>query len=104
MKRVLLVVGGQKLTDPFDGTVNILARATQSLSRFDLDFSGRSVGSVTVNGAPASFRRDGQELIITPRQGDLRHPLRRPGAVHGDRQGRAGAQTQRALSTPATRP
>jgi hypothetical protein len=34
----------------------------------DLDFSGRSVGSVAVNGQAASFRRDGQELIITPRR------------------------------------
>src|SRR3954454_5214704 len=59
---------GDRFTDPVDGTVNILARATQSLSRFDLDFSGRSVGAVAVNGAPASFRRDGQELIITPRK------------------------------------
>src|SRR4051812_25991101 len=59
---------GNKFTDPVDGTVNILARATQSLSRFDVDFSGASVGAVAVNGAPASFRRDGQELIITPRK------------------------------------
>src|SRR4051794_5805886 len=59
---------GNKFTDPVDGTVNILARATQALSRFDLDFSGRSVGTVAVNGAPAAFRRDGQELIITPRK------------------------------------
>src|SRR4051794_41321461 len=57
---------GTRFTDPVDGTVNILARATQSLSRFDLDFSGASVGAVAVNGAPALFRRDGQELIITP--------------------------------------
>src|SRR6188508_1936129 len=59
---------GNRFSDPVDGTVNILARATQSLSRFDLDFSGRSVGSVAVNGQPASFRRDGQELIITPKR------------------------------------
>src|SRR4051794_41290755 len=59
---------GNRFTDPVDGTVNILARATQSLSRLDLDFSGRSVGTVAVNGAPAAFRRDGQELIITPRK------------------------------------
>src|SRR4051812_22540314 len=59
---------GNQFTDPVDGTVNILARATQSLSRFDLDFSGRSVGAVAVNGQAASFRRDGQELIITPKR------------------------------------
>src|SRR5690349_8980581 len=42
-----------------DGTVTILARATQSLSRFDLDFGGKSVGGVSVNGDNAQFRRDG---------------------------------------------
>src|SRR3954468_24782094 len=40
-----------------DGTVTILARATQSLSRFDLDFAGKSVGGVAVNGEDAKFRR-----------------------------------------------
>ena len=29
---------------PLDGTVTILARATQALSRFDLDFGGTGVG------------------------------------------------------------
>src|SRR4051812_3644055 len=38
-----------------DGTVTIAAIATQSLSSFDLDFAGDSVGSVSVNGAPAAF-------------------------------------------------
>src|SRR4051794_34438274 len=51
-----------------DGTVTILAKATQSLSRFDLDFAGDSVGGVSVNGLPAKFVRDGEELVITPRQ------------------------------------
>src|SRR6476661_9949936 len=36
-----------------DGTVTILATATQSLSRFNLDFAGDSVGGVTVNGLKA---------------------------------------------------
>src|SRR4051794_27448711 len=53
-----------------DGTVTILAKATQSLSRFDLDFAGDSLGSVSVNDLPATFVRDGEELVITPR-----HPL-----------------------------
>src|SRR4051812_40249506 len=50
-----------------DGTVTILAKATQSLSRFNLDFAGDSVGHVTVNGLPAKFSREGDELVITPR-------------------------------------
>jgi aminopeptidase N len=49
-----------------DGTVTMKARATQALSRFDLDFSGAGVGSVAVNGRPAGFVRQGEELVITP--------------------------------------
>ena len=61
-------------SQPIDGTVTIVARATQSLSRFDLDFAGKSLGGVTVDGARAGWRRDGQELVITPRR-----PLRKNG-------------------------
>ncbi len=50
-----------------DGTVTILARATQDLSRFDLDFAGQSVGAISVNGTPAKFRRDDEDLVITPK-------------------------------------
>ncbi len=59
-------------TQPFDGTVHIIARATQSLSRLDLDFAGDSVGAVWINARPATFQRDGEELVITPD-----HPLLR---------------------------
>ena len=59
---------GARSTDPVAGTVNIIARATQSLSRFNLDFAGRSVGSVSVNGQTAAWRREGFELVITPRR------------------------------------
>ena len=48
--------------------MTIFARATQSLSRFNLDFAGESVGSVSVNGRTASWTRDGDELVITPRR------------------------------------
>jgi aminopeptidase N len=50
------------------GVVTVRARATQALSRFDLDFSGRSVASVAVAGRRAAFRRRGAELAITPRR------------------------------------
>jgi aminopeptidase N len=50
-----------------DGTVTLLAKATQSLSRFNLDFGGESVGGVSVNGLPARFTRAGEELVITPK-------------------------------------
>ncbi|MFI7602921.1 M1 family metallopeptidase [Actinoplanes sp. NPDC049681] len=49
------------------GDVTITAVATQNLSRFDLDFGGKSVGSVRVNGRSATFSRSGDELVITPR-------------------------------------
>jgi aminopeptidase N len=49
-----------------DGTVAVSAVASQALSRFDLDFSGDSVGSVTVDGRPATFARQGEELVVTP--------------------------------------
>jgi aminopeptidase N len=52
-----------------DGTATIRARATQDLSRFDLDLRGLTASSVTVGGRPATFTQDGQELVITPAHG-----------------------------------
>jgi aminopeptidase N len=51
-----------------DGTVTIIARSTQALSRFNLDFGGESLGSVAVNGRTASWTREGDELVITPQR------------------------------------
>ena len=51
------------------GAARITARATQNLSRFDLDLSGMTVRRVRVNEVPATFARVGQELQITPRSG-----------------------------------
>jgi aminopeptidase N len=56
---------GNQLT----GDVVITARATQNLSRFDLDLRGFSITQLLVNGAAASYSRDGQELIVTPAAG-----------------------------------
>src|SRR4051794_33664563 len=56
-------------TDRLDGTNKITARATQNLSRFDLDLQQLEVKSVDVNGQAATFTRDGQELVITPAAG-----------------------------------
>jgi len=56
-------------THQLSGTAHIGARATQNLSRFDLDLSGMHVDAVRVNAAHATFSRTGQELRITPRHG-----------------------------------
>ncbi|NDU73653.1 M1 family peptidase [Actinomadura sp. DSM 109109] len=55
--------------DQLDGTVTVTARATQNLSRFDLDLSGMDVDKVWVDRSAARHRRQGQELVITPRHG-----------------------------------
>ncbi len=48
----------------------IHARATQNLSRFDLDFQGMKISKLMVNGTKAAFKRTGaQELVITPKRG-----------------------------------
>jgi aminopeptidase N len=49
-----------------DGTVTMFARATQALSRFNLDFAGDSVESVSVDGRPADWTWADEELSITP--------------------------------------
>jgi aminopeptidase N len=51
------------------GTATIAATATQDLSRFDLDLRGFEISRLLVDGRVASFARDGQELVITPRLG-----------------------------------
>jgi len=64
-----LVLGYDPATRHLDGSATISARATQNLSRFDLDLRGFDIAEVSVDGRPASFTRDGQELVITPRAG-----------------------------------
>jgi aminopeptidase N len=49
------------------GTVTIEAKATQNLTQFNLDFREFEITSLRVNEATATFARDGQELIITPK-------------------------------------
>lgn len=58
-------------THAIAATTRIDARATQDLSRFDLDFLGPlTISKLTIDGRSASFTRSGaQELVITPRHG-----------------------------------
>jgi aminopeptidase N len=55
-------------SDELSGRAAIEARATQRLCSFHLDLDGLAVASLRVNGKPATFRRDGQELIVKPAQ------------------------------------
>ncbi|MFK4227949.1 M1 family metallopeptidase [Streptomyces sp. NPDC019890] len=67
-----LTLGYDPKTRHLDGRAVITARATQRLTRFDLDLKGLKVTGITVNHAKAAFRRDGQELVVTPK-----HPIRK---------------------------
>ena len=53
-------------TSALTGVATIAANATQDLSSFNLDFIGFAIEGITVNGKPATYSRDGQELTITP--------------------------------------
>ena len=55
-------------TQPLDGTVRIVARATQALSQLNLDFAGASIGAVRIGDAVVTAVRDGEEIVITPAQ------------------------------------
>ncbi|MFH0519238.1 M1 family metallopeptidase [Streptomyces sp. M41] len=49
------------------GTADITARATQDLSALNLDLLGMDVERVTVEGERARWSRNGQELVVRPR-------------------------------------
>ncbi|MCX5001563.1 M1 family metallopeptidase [Streptomyces sp. NBC_00638] len=67
-----LTLGYDPKSGHLDGKAVITARATQRLTRFDLDLNGLKVTGITVDHAKAAFARDGQELVVTPR-----HSLRK---------------------------
>lgn len=50
------------------GETTLTIAATQNLSAFNLDFHGLEISALQVNGQPAKFSRDGDELTITPAQ------------------------------------
>ncbi|MEU5997648.1 MULTISPECIES: M1 family metallopeptidase [unclassified Streptomyces] len=52
---------------PFEATATIKATATQSLSRFNLDFGGNTLRGVKVDGSAARTSRAGDELTVTPK-------------------------------------
>src|SRR5215218_3147866 len=64
-----LTLSYEPATNQLAGTATITATATQNLSRFDLDLRGFAISQLDVGGRAATFTRDGQELIVTPRTG-----------------------------------
>lgn len=65
-----LTIGYDPGTRTLTGEDTVTARATQDLSRFDLDLHGLTVGSVTVDGTrAASYTRAADKLVITPARG-----------------------------------
>ncbi|SNX56191.1 peptidase M1-like protein [Streptomyces sp. TLI_55] len=50
------------------GKAVLTARATQDLSRFNLDLNGLKITGLTVGRDKADFSRHGQELTVTPRK------------------------------------
>ncbi|MBB4687816.1 M1 family metallopeptidase [Amycolatopsis jiangsuensis] len=60
-------VGYDPPSGRLEGDTTVTAKATQDLSRFDLDLRGLDVASVEVDGKPAKFSREKEhELVITP--------------------------------------
>ncbi|MCB0102447.1 MAG: M1 family metallopeptidase [Anaerolineales bacterium] len=51
-----------------EAVTTIEATATQDLMRFNLDFAGFNITSITVNDEAAQFERNAQELTIIPAQ------------------------------------
>ncbi|MEU1448167.1 M1 family metallopeptidase [Streptomyces mirabilis] len=66
VNRYLLDFDWQAPRTPFEAATTVKATATQALSRFDLDFAGNTLHTVTVDGTTATAVRDGDELVITP--------------------------------------
>lgn len=56
-------------SDELRGVATISARATQNLSRFNLDLDGLTILSITVNQKTARFSRAGGELSVVPSAG-----------------------------------
>jgi aminopeptidase N len=59
-----LAIRYQPSTDQLTGRALIHARATQGLSRFNLDLAGLTVDAIRVNGRAATWSRAGQELTV----------------------------------------
>lgn len=61
-----IVLNVDVVPETVTGTTTIDALATESLTTFNLDFFGPEISAISVNDAPASFRRSQGELIVRP--------------------------------------
>jgi hypothetical protein len=69
VRRYSIEIDYDRATNHMDSEAEIKARATQSLSSFNLDLRGFEIPELEVNGRDAEFTRDGQELTVIPRKG-----------------------------------
>jgi aminopeptidase N len=67
VKHYSLKLDYTRATNRLDGRATISARATQSVSRFNLDLRGFRIDDLQVDGRDARFTRAGQELTVIPR-------------------------------------
>jgi hypothetical protein len=65
----LLDLRYEPATDVLQGVATIEAEATKNLSTFNLDLNGLNVRRITIDGSPATWIRNADELTITPRGG-----------------------------------
>ena len=67
VRRYALDIRYRPASNRLTGTATITAVATQDLSRFNLDFVGLQIGSLTVDGTDTTWVREhGHELVVTP--------------------------------------
>lgn len=69
VEHYLLQVRYEPGSDQLNGVATLSARATQNLSRFNLDFDGLDLRAVEVDGCAATWARADGELGITPERG-----------------------------------
>lgn len=64
-----LTLDYEPASNQLSGTAVIAATATQRLASFNLDLRGFQISRLLVDGRAASFTREGQELVVVPRNG-----------------------------------
>ncbi|WP_241518704.1 M1 family metallopeptidase [Streptomyces sp. CB03238] len=66
VRHYALTLDYEPRTGRLTGTADITARATQTLSAFNLDLTGLTVHGATVDGTPATVHRSGTEVTLRP--------------------------------------